>query len=152
MGPDPELDSFINSLAEDNKMEAVVQVIEDLLQPPTFTVNGQLDPVDEIGPSQLVRLRIVNAGSRSPDYKNYFIKDLDIFLAAIDGINLTSLPKASGEASFAGFGAYNEKSPQPGARQPRRRLFHRPRERRPLRADRPTSCRGWAARRSIGRS
>lgn len=102
-------EQLIDQLESSGQMERLLEAVEDLLQPPTFTVNGLLNPVDEIEPGQLVRMRIVNAGSRVRDYKDYYLEGHDIFLAAMDGVNLVSLPRASGDGSFAGYVAYNDK-------------------------------------------
>jgi L-ascorbate oxidase len=104
----PELAKTIADLSRDKQLERLIKAVEDQLNPPTLTVNGQVNPVDEIELGQLVRMRIVNAGSRNLDYRDFWVEGHDIFLAAMDGVNLSSLPRATdGGPSFEGYVAYN---------------------------------------------
>ncbi len=72
-----------------------------------FTVNGQLNPVLELVPGDIVRFRIVNAGANGGDYKEVYVENHDLYLAAFDGVNLTQLPKDSNDK----FVAYNKDNP-----------------------------------------
>lgn len=75
------------------------------LQRPTFRVNGLVNPALAVQPGDILRLRIVNAGSRLVDNKSLWIENIEnevstdqgenMYLAAFDGINLTQLSRDS---------------------------------------------------------
>lgn len=75
----------------------------------TFTVNGVLKPRIQMNLAGVQRFRVVNAGSRNADYKNVWVSGHDMYLAAFDGINLTSLPRDAQNPT--GYLAYNEANP-----------------------------------------
>jgi FtsP/CotA-like multicopper oxidase with cupredoxin domain len=75
----------------------------------TFTVNGKLKPLVQISSGSVQRFRIDNAGSRNGDYKNVWVSGHDMYLAAFDGVNLTSLPRNN--PPLPGYVAYNDKNP-----------------------------------------
>lgn len=96
--------SFVDSLNEQDSLDELLAALHNLRrQEPTFMVNGQLNPVLELDLGDVFRLRIVNAGANNGDYKSLFIEkdgsdDVPMYLAAMDGVNLTHLPTVDGVA------------------------------------------------------
>ena len=82
----------------ENLMDSLKELRLDL---PKAFVNGQENPLLKVQQDVAVqRLRVINAGSRLSDYKKLWIrnpsdqnKNLPMYVAAIDGVNLTKLPK-----------------------------------------------------------
>ena len=96
-----ELLALANEISPEG-FRRLADAMEDLqLELPPILVNGQENPVLRLQQDVAVqRFRVVNAGSRFGDYKNLWIADpnnpevsLPMYVAAIDGVNLTSLPK-----------------------------------------------------------
>ncbi|MEM6795489.1 MAG: multicopper oxidase domain-containing protein [Acidobacteriota bacterium] len=105
--PPAQAGAFGSSLSGANTLDP-----EEVEIPPAL-VNGVEDSA--LGMQQDVtvqRLRVINAGSRRDDFKSLWIRDsqggsLPMYLAAMDGINLTELPQ-NGAGDYI---AYTEDNP-----------------------------------------
>lgn len=110
-----DLEARIDALSEAEQRSLAEALGKLAVEPPRFVVNQLQEPTLAVTAGTFQRLRIVNSGSRRDDFKDVWIEDQDLYLAAFDGVNLTHLPKdASGR-----FVAYNEANPlvlQPGNR------------------------------------
>ncbi|MEM7480812.1 MAG: multicopper oxidase family protein [Acidobacteriota bacterium] len=81
---------------------------QELIGLPTLRINGLERPRAQVQQDVAVqRLRIINAGSRRSDYKSLWIEGYPMYLAAFDGVNLTSLPTNAGGQ----FIAYDQANP-----------------------------------------
>ncbi|MEM1180400.1 MAG: multicopper oxidase domain-containing protein, partial [Acidobacteriota bacterium] len=101
-----ELEELVNRLT-DHELDQLVQSIHSLRVPnPLLTVNGQVQPVASVANDEIQRLRLINAGSRKSDFRDLWIRDHDMYLAAFDGINLTRLTRSKGQ-----FTRYNRDNP-----------------------------------------
>lgn len=103
-----ELRRLLSHLDGNDLDELVTSLKEMRLDLPTPRVNGIERPLAKVQQDiQVQRLRIVNTGSRRADYKDIWIEGHPMYLAAFDGVNLTSLPKdANGQ-----YVAYTEENP-----------------------------------------
>ena len=110
-----DLHLLINEMDAD-RLEQMAQALKNLRQePPTFTVNGDTKPVSRIRTDQVQRLRLINAGSRDGDYKDLWVEGHDMYLAAVDGINLTHLPKDA-NGNYISYNQDNKLQLAPGNR------------------------------------
>jgi FtsP/CotA-like multicopper oxidase with cupredoxin domain len=102
-----ELDRLIDALGEADQRLLAERLGKLPADPPRFIVNRLSDPELEVAVGEYRRLRLINSGSRRDDYKEIWIPDVDIYLAAFDGVNLTHLPTVSPGQ----YVAYNEANP-----------------------------------------
>ena len=101
---DDQLEDRIDDLNDADK-RALAEALGKLpADPPRFIVNGLSDPELKVEANTYLRLRIINSGSRRDDYKEIWLPGLDLYLGAMDGVNLTHLPKDSS----GNYVAYNE--------------------------------------------
>ena len=95
-----ELETFSKSLNKKRRDALRSALVEARRNLTPVLVNGTVSPRLQIQQDVAAqRLRVVNAGSRVGDYKSLWIKGpvgapgLPMYLAAMDGVNLTHLPK-----------------------------------------------------------
>lgn len=103
-----ELRQLLSSLDGADLKELMASLEGMRFDLPVPRVNGLERPLAKVQQDiQVQRLRIVNTGSRRADYKDIWIEGHPMYLAAFDGVNLTSLPKdADGR-----YVAYTEENP-----------------------------------------